>query len=131
MLLTDSNILLEVLLRRTRYREARALLSQPPSHLLITDFALNSVCVHIGRRGTEYFRALHTIVIGRIEVLRLDPLDVIDIVSANMFGHSLDFDDAYQYTAAELHNLIIVSFDHHFDHTPRGRRTPAQILNAT
>jgi hypothetical protein len=39
----------------------------------------------------------------------------------------LDFDDAYQYTAAEKHNLILLSFDTDFDRTSRGRKTPAMV----
>jgi len=44
--------------------------------------------------------------------------------------HHLDFDDAYQYVAAEKHNLTLVSFDADFDRTERGRKTPAQMLEA-
>ena len=40
----------------------------------------------------------------------------------------LDFDDAYQYVAAETHNLTLVSFDADFDRTERGRKTPADVL---
>jgi predicted nucleic acid-binding protein len=35
----------------------------------------------------------------------------------------LDFDDAYQYVAAEKHSMALVSFDADFDRTDRGRRT--------
>jgi len=41
--------------------------------------------------------------------------------------HRLDFDDAYQYTAAAEYNLALVSFDSDFERTPRGRLTPADI----
>jgi predicted nucleic acid-binding protein len=41
---------------------------------------------------------------------------------------NLDFDDAYQYVAAELRGLVIVSFDGDFDRTLLGRKTPAQVL---
>lgn len=41
---------------------------------------------------------------------------------------TLDFDDAYQYTAAEKYDLQIISFDTDFDRTERGRKTPQQIL---
>ncbi len=37
---------------------------------------------------------------------------------------SLDFDDAYQYVAAEQYGLTIVSFDSDFDRTEKGRTTP-------
>ncbi len=43
-------------------------------------------------------------------------------------SHGLDFDDAYQYAAAEMNNLHLVSLDADFDRTPRGRLTPAAAL---
>jgi len=45
-----------------------------------------------------------------------------------MRGFNLDFDDAYQYVAAEKHNLTLVSLAADFDRTDRGRKTPADIL---
>jgi hypothetical protein len=42
--------------------------------------------------------------------------------------YNLDFDDAYQYAAAEIYDLMIVSFDGDFDRTQRGRTTPAVVL---
>lgn len=41
----------------------------------------------------------------------------------------LDFDDAYQYVAAEEYGLTLVSFDADFDRTERGRKTPAEVLS--
>ena len=41
---------------------------------------------------------------------------------------NLDFDDAYQYVAAEESGLVIVSFDHDFDRTDRGRQAPGEIV---
>ncbi|AKV66251.1 hypothetical protein VL20_1064 [Microcystis panniformis FACHB-1757] len=40
----------------------------------------------------------------------------------------LDFDDAYQYVAAELEKATIVSFDQDFDKTEQRRLTPMQVL---
>jgi predicted nucleic acid-binding protein len=60
-------------------------------------------------------------------LIHLDPDDtsrLVDVISAT----KLDFDDAYQYTAAEKYDLSIVSFDGDFDRTERGRRVPAQVL---
>jgi hypothetical protein len=51
----------------------------------------------------------------------------LGVVSSFAERFSLDFDDAYQYTVAKNNDLVIVSFDRHFDVTDRGRRTPAQI----
>ena len=39
----------------------------------------------------------------------------------------LDFDDAYQYVAAEKFDLALVSFDADFDRTDRKRMVPAEI----
>ena len=39
----------------------------------------------------------------------------------------LDFDDAYQYAAAKLNELQIVSFDRDFDRTDRGRKHPSEL----
>ena len=41
---------------------------------------------------------------------------------------TLDFDDAFNYVIAEKRDLVIVSFDKDYDRTPRGRKTPAQVL---
>jgi predicted nucleic acid-binding protein len=43
---------------------------------------------------------------------------------------NLDFDDAYQYLAAEKHGLILVSLDSDFDRTERGRQTPVEALDS-
>jgi predicted nucleic acid-binding protein len=40
----------------------------------------------------------------------------------------LDFDDAYQYSAAIRHGLKIVSFDADFDRTTEGRLLPTDVL---
>jgi predicted nucleic acid-binding protein len=40
----------------------------------------------------------------------------------------LDFDDAYQYLAAEQEQATIVSFDKDFDKTGKGRQTPEQVI---
>ena len=39
----------------------------------------------------------------------------------------LDFDDAYQYVAAEKFDLTLVSFDAHFDRMERKRIVPADV----
>lgn len=44
-----------------------------------------------------------------------------------MYLLNLDFDDAYQYVAAEKYTLTLVSFDADFDRTERGKKTPGEI----
>jgi predicted nucleic acid-binding protein len=45
-----------------------------------------------------------------------------------MYQFRLDFDDAYQYVAAEKYGLTLVSFDADFDQTKLGRKTPDDVL---
>ncbi|MDQ2921379.1 MAG: hypothetical protein M3R52_07195 [Acidobacteriota bacterium] len=45
-----------------------------------------------------------------------------------MSAFKLDFDDAYQYVAAERHDLIIVSFDRDFEKLPARKLTPQEVL---
>lgn len=56
------------------------------------------------------------------------PPEAMHRVVAVMEQFGLDFDDAYQYVAAERTDATIVSFDGDFDHTGRKRQTPAEIL---
>ena len=70
------------------------------------------------------------LVTGGMGLARLEIEDMQDIVQAAQ-KFRLDFDDAYQYVAAEKYELIIVSFDGDFDRTERGRTTPADVLQAS
>ena len=45
-----------------------------------------------------------------------------------MYQFRLDFDDAYQYVAAEKYGLTLVSFDADFDRTKPGRKTTDEVL---
>ena len=68
-----------------------------------------------------------TFIDGDVSLIRLKPEDSKQLIEVvNQF--KLDFDDAYQYLAAELNDLTIVSFDKDFDKTELGRKTPSQIL---
>lgn len=63
---------------------------------------------------------------GATVLVHLEPEDiqgVIDVIER----FNLDFDDAYQYVAAEKYGLTLISFDSDFDRTERGRKLPSQI----
>lgn len=64
---------------------------------------------------------------GEIRLLRLDLQDMPAVVDASR-AFNLDFDNAYQYVAAEKHNLTLVGFDSNLDRTERGRTTPGAVL---
>jgi predicted nucleic acid-binding protein len=133
MYLVDTNIWLERLLEQDRSDEVRQFLDRiPTDQLLITDFSFHSMGVifHRLKRRTDFLTFVQDILIdGSIALIALQPLHMQRVVEL-MDLYQLDFDDAYQYVAAEQYGATIVSFDNDFDTTPLGRTTPAQILAA-
>jgi uncharacterized protein len=63
---------------------------------------------------------------GAVSLIHLEPEDTQHLVQM-MEQFNIDFDNAYQYRAAEKYDLTIVSFDSDFDRTIRGRKTPSEI----
>ena len=66
------------------------------------------------------------IIDGGIIITSLVVDDMESVVNVSR-KYKLDFDDAYQYVAAEKYGLTLVSFDTDFDRTERGRKTPAEM----
>jgi predicted nucleic acid-binding protein len=133
MYLLDTNVWLERMLEQARSEEVRRLLDQVPSdHLLITDFSLHSIGVILNRlnRRDEFLGFVRDLFIdGAVALVSLEPGDMERLVAVmDRFG--LDFDDAYQYVAAERYQVELVSFDGDFDGTERGRVTPEEIIEA-
>lgn len=129
--LVDTNIFLEVILEQERSQEAKDFLSKTDEYdLFMTDFSLHSIGLLLFRR--EQHQLFHQFLNDMIMnagtmVLHLGIEDMEDVLEvAQRFG--LDFDDAYQYVAAEKHELPIISFDSDFEKTERGRKPPGEIL---
>jgi predicted nucleic acid-binding protein len=133
-LLIDTNIVLEVILEQAKAEEAKALLSAGDKHeLFFSDYSLHSVgLILLRRQKHQAFRQLlrdMNLNIG-LAVISLAVEDMEGLIeSAKRW--TLDFDDAYQYAAAEKFNLTIISFDSDFDRTDRGRKTPGDVLRAS
>ena len=131
MFLLDANIWMQLVRSRPHAAEVRAFLSQVPANrLFISDFAVNAHALNMQRRNqlNEFPAFLDMSTIGTdIAIARLD-IEGIRRVVEIVADHKLDYDDAYQYTVAEMLDLSIVSLDADFDRTPRGRLTPAAAL---
>lgn len=134
MYLIDTNVWLERLLEQEKTEEVKRFLDSVSSdQLSITDFSFHSIGVILNRLNHRegLLRFIRdTFIEGAVRLIRLSPVDTqrqVDIIER----FNLDFDDAYQYLVAEQHNLTLVSFDGDFDQTPRGRKTPAEILAIT
>lgn len=128
-LLLDTNVFLEAVFNQPQALNARILLNNARHDIFISDFSLHSVGVQLLRRrgAGRWRRFLNDLVVpNRINVSALPHLELFRVTDVAQ-QYQLDFDDAYQYVMAEYHQLTLVSFDHDFDRTPRGRRTPQAI----
>ncbi len=130
MYLVDTSVWLEGLLEQEKTPEVRKFFNQlDPQLIHITDFALYSMGIALSRlKKYELYEDFlsDTMLDSGVKKISLNILDLKRVLF-NEQQFKLSFDDAYQYTAAEKFNLTLVSFDAHFDRTPRGRKTPGQI----
>ena len=133
MYLVDTNVWLERLLGQTKSAEVGQFLAQIPSdQLLITDFTFHSIGVVVCRlrRREALLRFVRdAFVDGAVMLISLQPEEMQSLFDL-MGKYNLDFDEAYQYVAAEKYDAVIVSLDGDFDQTERGRKTPAELLAA-
>ncbi len=131
MYLVDSNVWLELLLNQERAEEVRDFFgTMEPNLLALTDFTLYSLGIILTRLGKDQAFSdftVDTLERGEVTSLRLNIADMRDLLAVGQ-QFRLDFDDAYQYLAAEKHGFVLVSFDSDFDRTDRGRKTPKQII---
>ena len=131
MYLVDTNIWLERLLDQARSEEVGRFLSNTPSEqLFITDFAFHSIGVimsRLERREVLLDFVQDAFLDGAVVLIHLSSEDTQRLVDI-MDQFKLDFDDAYQYLAAEKNDLTIVSFDADFDRTERARKTPREAM---
>ena len=134
MYLVDSNVWLSVLLAEDRAAESKKFLqSVPAEQLAITEFSLYSIGIILTRlKKSRVFvdfitDTLEDSAVQRIR-LELDDLKKLPRIQAQF---NLDFDDAYQYLAAQKHDLILVSYDHNFDRVVRRRKTPAELMRSS
>ncbi|MDW8181532.1 MAG: PIN domain-containing protein [Anaerolineae bacterium] len=131
MYLVDTNVWLERFLDQARAEEVGDFLDRTPSdQLCITDFAFHSIGIVLGRlnKAQAFLQFVQDAFLdGAVSLIRLEPEDMQRVVGI-MAEYHLDFDDAYQYVAAEKHRLTLVSFDADFDRTPLGRKTPAEMF---
>ena len=131
MYLLDTNIWLERLLGQPKANEVGQLLGLVPSdELFITDFAFHSLNVILLRLRKE--QALldfvqDLFVDGDVSLVSIPPAQTAELLKA-IKQYKLDYDDAYQYSAAKLNGLTLVTFDKDLKRKPLGGQTPAQII---
>ena len=130
MYLVDTNIFLQALLRQERTTEVQSFLqSVDLNTIFITDFSLYSIGIALFRlkNFTLFTRFVEDMIVDGIPILSLTLRD-LKTLNQPIQKFNLDFDDAYQYTAAVRYNLQLISFDRDFDQTDRERKEPIDIL---
>ena len=130
MYLLDTNVWLERLLNQERSAEVEKFLAKVSSEKInMTDFSFHSISITLLRlkKGADLLKFIQdTFIDGSVGLIHLDPEDTERIIRVQeQFG--LDYDDAYQYVAAEKLNLELVSFDTDFNKTSRGKKSPGEI----
>jgi len=130
--LLDTNIWLERLLGQAQAMIVSDLLDTlTTDEICMTDFTLHSIGVICNRlkQPAVFTKFVQDVLIdGGVWVVSVPPEAMLRVAtSINSFN--LDFDDAYQYVAAEREQATIISFDKDFDKTPQGRQTPEQVLH--
>lgn len=131
MYLLDTSVILELLLDQEKADDVERLIRETQAgRLHLTEFTLYSLGIVLirRRRHDTFLQALNELLgPGGLRLVRLAVGDMKAVTDASR-NFNLDFDDAYQCAAAQKHGLVIVSFDGDFERTPRGRKTPAEIL---
>ncbi len=131
MFLLDTNIWLERLLGQRQAEVVAELLDTlSPSDICMTDFTLHSIGVICNRlkQRDVFVKFVDDVLIDSNVLLVSIPANKMKRVVEIMDRFGLDFDDDYQYVAAELEKATIVSFDKDFDKTEQKRLTPMQVL---
>lgn len=114
MLLIDTNILLEILLKQDRKDDCKDFLNRNAGNIHLTDFSLHSIGVICFRYGKEKtFQRFLDDILPLVDLITL-PLDRYAEVIKNRKKLNLDFDDSYQYTVAKYFDLKIVTMDNDF-----------------
>jgi hypothetical protein len=128
--LIDTNIFLEILLEQDKTEDAKAFLLKVDKHdFFASDFSVHSIgLILFYRKQKSVFHQFvqEMLVDCSIPILSLAIEDMQKVITTSD-RFNLDFDDAYQYVAAEKYNLEIISFDTDFDRTTMGRKEPGDI----
>lgn len=114
MILADTNIFLEILLKQDKKEDCKDFLDQNTGDIFISDFSLHSVgVVCFRKKKEEIFQKFVDDILPQIDFLTL-PIDEYSEVIENKKKFNLDFDDSYQYTIAKRFDLKIATMDKDF-----------------
>ena len=115
MYLIDTNIFLEILLSQEQKDICKEFLVSNIEQIYISDFSLHSIGVILFRNNKEsIFNRFVKDIIQKIKILTISE-ELYSDLSDVKEEYGLDFDDAYQFKAAEEYGLSIVTQDKDFE----------------
>ena len=133
MYLVDTNVWLELLLDQEHAADVRRFFDVIPSaEIALTEFTLYSIGIILTRLSKDaLFKEFISDIldVARVQRVRLETHGFAKLLHVRA-AFRLDFDDAYQYAAAEMHDMTLVSLDADFDKTARGRCSPQQVTSS-
>ena len=132
MYLLDANILLEVLYKRSRWRECFKLLNR------VKRGEIQAYMLHFTLHGVSAILGKPRLVSSLLsELASWQGLTIVDLsleeelLAADLADKvGLDFDDGLQYYFAKKRRIPIVSYDKDFDDTDIERVEPSQLLHS-
>ncbi len=113
--LVDTNVFLEILLKRTKKEDCKKFLDKNLGDLSVTDFSLHSIGVILFRYNKKgLFGEFIEDVMPKVDLLSLPLRSYPDLLKVNK-SLNLDFYDAYQYCTAECYGLKLATLDRDFE----------------
>ncbi len=133
MYLIDANIILEVLYKRNKWKEAYVFLNAVKKGLIsayVLHFTIHGISAILGKPALVSKFLSEIMSWKGLTIINLS-IDEEHAAAKLAEKTGLDFDDGLQYYFAKKKNIPIISFDRDFDKTDVKRLEPSQLSNIT
>ncbi len=113
--LCDTNVFLEILLKRGEMFSCSEFVNGHCSEIALTDFGLFSFCIQAERHHHESIGMtfMQNLFQSGVQIISTEPMRALHVLFEKTFT-TLDYDDFIQYRAAKENHLILISLDHDF-----------------
>ncbi len=114
MVLLDTNILLEILLKQEKSSVCKKFVEKNLKNIHLSDFSLHSIGVILLRhKKIDLYQTFLASFINKIQIVSLSLEDYATLL-ANIKTYALGFDDVYQLTVAQNLDLELITLDTNF-----------------
>ena len=114
MILVDTNIFLEILLKQEKYKICQTFLNANIFDIAISDFSLYSIGIILFKyKQPKIYQDFLSTVTPSVSVISLSPNQLFEVIRASS-EFNIDFDDAYQLALARVNQFSLATLDKHF-----------------